>query len=61
LSAIKKIVYEIQEFYDRLLAAQHKPMTAAEKASFEAELAVLKAKFPVASPIHDYNQFEGWN
>jgi hypothetical protein len=46
MSAIKRIVGEIQEFYDRLLAAQQKPMTTAEKASFEAELALLRAKFP---------------
>ena len=46
MSAIKRIVGEIQEFYDRLLAAQSRPMTATEKASFEAELALLQAKFP---------------
>ena len=48
MSQIKRVVDEIQEFYDRLYAAQHKPMTPAEKASFEAELALLKAKFPFA-------------
>ena len=55
MSAIKRVVYEIQEFYERLLDAQQKPMTAAEKASFTAELAMLKAKFPYLGG--DYEEF----
>jgi hypothetical protein len=47
MSNIKRMVDEIQEFYDRLYAAQQKKLTPAEKASFEAELLMLKAKYPL--------------
>ena len=48
MSTIKRMVDEIQEFYDRLYAAQQRKLTPAEKASFEAELLLLKAKYPLS-------------